>query len=229
MIETIVAAGQRSSTSSNLQAYSVVVVSDEKKRSRLMELCDNQKHILQAPIFLAWCADLNRLDRISEMLGYQQVTSQVENFLIAAMDATLAMQTAALAAESLGLGMCYIGAIRNNPREVIELLELPRLTFPVSGMTVGWPDASPDIKRRLPVESVLHWEKYDNSGEEKRLNDYDEEMIASGIYGGRRVQVPGTKEEMRELGWMERSARKVSRPLRVHLRKVLKEQGFDLD
>ncbi len=81
MVETIVAAGQRSSTSSNLQAYSVVAISDEKRRSRLMELCGNQKHILQAPLFLAWCADLNRLDRISELLGYQQVTSQVENFL----------------------------------------------------------------------------------------------------------------------------------------------------
>jgi FMN reductase (NADPH) len=229
MVETIVAAGQRSSTSSNLQAYSVVAISDEERRSHLMELCGNQKHILQAPLFLAWCADLNRLDRISELLGYQQVTSQVENFLMAAMDATLAMQTAALAAESLGLGMCYIGAIRNNSREVIELLELPKLTFPVSGMTVGWPDGSPDIKRRLPVESVLHWEKYDTSGEEKRLIDYDQEMIATGIYGGRTVQVPGKEGESRELGWMERSARKNSRPQRIHLRQVLKEQGFDLD
>jgi hypothetical protein len=96
-------------------------------------------------------------------------------------------------------------------------------------MTVGWPDGSPDIKRRLPVESVLHWEKYDTSGEEKRLIDYDQEMIASGIYGDRMVQVPGRKGEMRELGWMERSARKNSRPLRVHLRQVLKEQGFELN
>ena len=150
-IETIISAAQRTSTSSNLQAYSVVAVMDAAKRARLAELCGNQEHIAQAPLFLAWCADLARLDRACEMRGYLQETGYVENFLIAAVDAVIAAQTAALAAEALGLGICYIGSIRNNTQAVIELLELPRLVFPVTGMTVGWPAAEPLVRPRLPI------------------------------------------------------------------------------
>jgi len=228
MIGTIVAASQRSSTSSNLQVWTVVAVTEKSKRARLMELCGNQKHILQAPVFLAWCADLSRLDRVSALLGYEQIAGYVENFIITSMDAAIAMQTAALAAESLGLGMCYIGAIRNNPREVINLLELPELVFPVCGMTVGWPDESPLQKPRLPLEAILHWESYGVEGEEALLRKYDQEIIATGIYGDRQVPVPGKEGETRQFGWMERSAKKVSRPLRVQLSDILAEQGFKL-
>jgi FMN reductase (NADPH) len=229
LVKTIIAASQRSSTSSNLQVWTVVAVTEEEKRARLMELCGNQKHILQAPLFLTWCADLSRLDRTSQMMGYRQHSENVENFIIPTVDAAIAMQTAALAAESLGLGMCYIGAIRNNPQEVIDLLELPKLVLPISGMTVGWPDESPLKKPRLPLEVMLHWESYGTENEEALLRKYDREIIATGIYGDRQVPVPGREGEMRQFGWMERSAKKVSRPLRVHLKEILREQGFELD
>ena len=165
IVEAIVAAGQRSSTSSNLQMFSVVAVADPDKRARLAELCGNQAHIAQAPVFLAWCADLSRLERASELRGYTQVSEYAENFLLAAVDTAIAMQTATLAAESLGLGMCYIGAIRNHPLDVIELLELPPLVFPISGMTLGWPEGEHKPRPRLPLEAVLHWERYDASDE----------------------------------------------------------------
>ena len=129
----------------------MVAVTDAAKRARLAELCGNQEHIAQAPVFLAWCADLARLDRACELRGYTQVTGYVENFLVAAVDAAIAAQTAALAAESLGLGICYIGSIRNNTQAVIDLLELPRLVFPVTGMTLGWPAAEPPMRPRLPL------------------------------------------------------------------------------
>ncbi|RPI58170.1 MAG: NADPH-dependent oxidoreductase [Chloroflexi bacterium] len=228
LVETIVAAGQRSSTSSNLQAYSVVAVTGAERRAALAELCGDQEGILQAPVFLAWCADLSRLDRICLMRGTEQLATQVESFLVAVIDAALAMQNAALAAESLGLGMCYIGAIRNHPAEVIELLELPRLVFPISGMTLGWPAARPSLRPRLPLEAVLHWERYDTGGEADALAAYDQAMIATGIYQGRQVPVPGCEGEMEEYGWMEHSARRVSQPVRVHLRRVLAAQGFAL-
>jgi len=99
MIETIVAAAQRSSTSSNLQMWSVIAITDANTRVRLANLCGDQKHIAEAPIFLAWCADLSRLDRVCQLRGYSQVTEYVENFLVAAVDCVIAAQTAALAAE----------------------------------------------------------------------------------------------------------------------------------
>lgn len=227
-VEAIVAAGQRSATSSNLQMFSVVAVTDPAKRARLAELCGEQAHIAQAPVFLAWCADLSRLERASEPRGYSQVSEYVENFLLAAVDAAIAMQTAALAAESLGLGMCYIGAIRNRPLEVIELLALPRLVFPISGMTLGWPDGEHRTRPRLPLDAVLHWERYDTDGEEALLKTYDRTMAETGIYAGRQVAVPGKEGEMEDYGWSEHSARRVAEPKRVHLRAALARQGFTL-
>jgi FMN reductase (NADPH) len=228
-VETIVAAGQRASTSSNLQGYSVVAVTDPVKRAKLSELCGNQKHVTEAPVFLAFCADLARLDRACHLRGYTQVTGYVENFLAAAVDAAIVAQTTALAAESLGLGICFIGGIRNNLPEVIDLLELPRLVVPITGMTVGWPEKSPRLRPRLPLRAVLHWKKYDTSSEDGALREYDRAMIATGIYEGRQVPVAGKEGEMDDYGWTEHSARRVSQPARTGLRAVLEEQGFRLE
>jgi len=228
-VETIIAAGQRASTSSNLQSYSVVAVTDPAKRAKLSELCGDQKHVAEAPVFLAFCADLARLERVCQLHGYTQATGYVENFLVAAVDAAILAQNTALAAESLGLGICYIGSIRNNLPEVIDLLELPRLVVPITGMTVGWPEKSPRSKPRLPLRAVLHWEKYDTSSEDGALREYDRAMIATGIYEGRQVPVAGKEGEMDDYGWTEHSARRDSQPARTGLRAVLEEQGFGLE
>ncbi|MBN2043845.1 MAG: NADPH-dependent oxidoreductase [Anaerolineales bacterium] len=226
MIETITAAGQRASTSSNLQMYSVVVTTGKAKRKRLMELCGNQKHIAQAPVFMTWCADLSRLERVCQLQGYQHESGNVENFLLAAVDVSLVMQNAALAAESLGLGMCYIGSIRNNPQEVIDLLGLPTLVFPISGMTLGWPVKAPMIRPRLPLEAVLHWECY-NQDDEAYLRAYDQAMVDTGIYAGRQVTGGGEMPKS-AYGWLEHSARRVSKSQREGLLKVLQKSGFAL-
>lgn len=226
IIETIIAAAQRTSTSSNLQAYSVIAVTDEKKRARLAELCGGQKHITEAPVFLTWCADLARLGRVCNLQGYTQETGYIENFLVAAIDAVIAAQTAALAAEALGLGICYIGSIRNEPSAVIKMLSLPRWVFPITGMTVGYPAREPTIRPRLPIEAILHWQQY-NPDQDKALQEYNQAMIASGIYQGRQVSLPGKAGE-EDYGWLEHSARRVSRPVRTGLLSALKDQGFKM-
>jgi len=227
MVEMIVATAQRTSTSSNLQMFSVVATTDFEKRARLQEISGGQKHITQAPVFLTWIADLSRLERVCQRKGYEHQAGYVENFLLAAVDAAIAMQTAGLAAESLGLGFCYIGAIRNDPRAVIELLDLPRLTFPLCGMTLGKPVAPPKIRPRLPLDAVLHWDGYDPADEDTHLDRYDREMIATGIYEGRQVTPEDPLPES-EYGWTDHTARRVSRLVRPHLREVLNEMGFDL-
>lgn len=228
LVEALVAAGQRASTSSNLQMWSAVAVADAATRQTLAELCGRQEHIAQAPLFLAWCADLARLERACELRGYSQEAGYLENFLVAAVDAAIAMQNAALAAESLGLGICYIGAIRNRPQEVIDLLALPRLVMPIAGMTVGWPAMEPKQRPRLPLAALLHRERYDSSGYDQALAEYDRAMAATGVYAGRQVPVPGRPGELEDYGWMEHSARRVSQAHRIHLREVLESQGFSL-
>jgi len=199
MIEGIVAAGQRASTSSNLQTYSVVATTDSAKKEQLMEISGGQRHIIQAPVFLLWCADFSRLKRVCLHQGYELNADYLENFLIAAVDAAIASQNAGLAAESLGLGFCYLGAIRNQPRRVISLFDLPELprrvislfdlpelVFPVFGMTLGWPVKAPLIRPRLPLKAVLHWDTYQQD-DLPLLEEYDQAMIETGIYGGRQT------------------------------------------
>lgn len=227
-IELIVRAGQRASTSSNMQFTTVIAVKDAQRRAQLATLCGDQEHIRQAPIFLAWCADRRRLDVACEMQGYTQNTDFLETFLVAAVDVGIFMQTTTIAAESLGLGICYIGAIRNNPQQIIELLNLPHHLFPVSGMTLGWPDADPMVRPRLGLNALLHWEEYDEGSLKAELTAYDKAMAATGIYGGRQVQTADGQTEIENYGWLEHSARRVSTAGRQALRQIVENQGWAL-
>ncbi len=227
-VQSIVEAAQRAATSSNLQMWTAIAMTRPDLRDQLAVLCDNQAHITAAPLFIAWCADLHRLDLTCEMRGYQQVADLAENFMVAVVDTAIAAQNGALAAESLGLGTCYIGAIRNDPQAVIELLGMPHLTFPVIGMTIGWPAAHPNPKPRLPLSTVLNWEQYDDDSTVALLNEYDRVMIDSDIYNGRQVPVAGQTGVMEDYGWLEHSARRVSQAHRAGLSEVLRQQGFTL-
>jgi FMN reductase (NADPH) len=186
LIRQIVAAGQRASTSSNLQTYSVVVTTDSEKKLKLQQISGGQKHISQAPVFLLWCADFSRLKRVCEHQGYELEPGYVENFMVGTVDAAISMQNAALAAESLGLGFCFIGSIRNAPGEVIEMFQLPELVYPIAGMTLGWPVESPRIRPRLPLDAVIHWETYQQD-DLLFLEEYDQTMKPESMTEGRLI------------------------------------------
>ena len=224
MLETIVSSAQMASTSSYLQRYSVVAVEDPARKDRLAELCGDQEQIQQCPTFLVFCTDVHRLKRVCEREGTQIQTGYLEAFLVAAVDAALVAQNAALAAESLGLGVVYIGTIRNNPAEVIAELELPDLVFPVTGMCLGYPAEDPARKPRLPLPAVLHRERYRAEKVDAHLDAYDEAILEAGTFRDR--------EAGEVYGWTSPAARRMSytdpRRLRVVLSQVLRDQGFGL-
>ncbi|MDZ4021073.1 NADPH-dependent oxidoreductase [Pseudomonas sichuanensis] len=181
MIETLVAAAQSASTSSNLQAWSVVAVQDVDRKKRLSGLAGNQAYIHQAPLFLVWLADLSRVSRIAEQAGVElEALPYLESLLLGTIDAALAAQNAVVALESLGLGSVYIGGIRNDIEGVANELGLPPQVYPVFGLCVGYP--SPDrpvkVKPRLPQQAVLHHESYTIAGEEGVLSEYDARLGA---------------------------------------------------
>ena len=237
-VRGLIEAGQRAATSSNLQMTTAVVVRDRERREELARLCGDQDHIRQAPVFIAWCADRHRLDRVSTARRYEQNTDFLEAFLVAVVDVAIMMQNVAIAAEGQGLGICYIGGLRNNSDAVIDLLELPHLVFPIAGMTIGRPAPTgkpPRVKPRLDVRAVLHWERY-NKDTDAHLRDYDRIMAETGIYRGREAPVPaGTGLSSRDgvpiddtYGWMEHTARRIARPKRTDLSEVVRRQGYGL-
>ena len=145
--------------------------------------------------------------------------------MVAVVDAAIAMQNAGLAAESLGLGFFYIGALRNDPREIRKIFSLPELVYPVCGMTLGWAADTPIIRPRLPLGAVLHWDRYQEDDLDDLL-EYDQAMIETGIYAGR--QVDQQDQDPKDYGWMEHSARRVSKPSRPQLRDTILEAGFSM-
>ena len=169
-IETMVVAAQSASTSSNLHQWSVVAVTDPSMKAQLGELARREAHgkgnpyIDEAPAFLLWIADLSRNNAISREADKEPVVhAHVDALLMGVVDASVAAQNAAIAAESLGLGVVYIGAVRNKAQEVADLIGLPDNSFVVFGMCVGWPDPTrPSRMRPRPVlDVVLHRDRYD--------------------------------------------------------------------
>ncbi|SIR88497.1 NADPH-dependent oxidoreductase [Williamsia sterculiae] len=159
----ILAAGQSASTSANFQFTSVVVVDDADLRARLSELAGGQQLILDASVFLVWVADWSRNIDIAVRHGHSiEATEYLDSTVSSIVDVTLSAQNAAIAAESLGYGITFVGALRNNVDEVIAALKLPEWTFPVYGMAIGLPDpADPaDIKPRYSQDVVVHRNTY---------------------------------------------------------------------
>ena len=178
-LETLLAAAQSAATSSNLQLWSLVAITDPDKKRELAKVAGNQKHIEQCPLFLVWLADLSRNQRMGEEEGVKmEVMPFVETFLVAAIDAALAAQNAVIAAESLQLSTVYIGAMRNNPEKVAELLQLPSEVFGVFGLCVGYAssDIKAEVKPRLPQAAIAFNEVYGNPDEQKLRINYDHEM-----------------------------------------------------
>ncbi|MWC28070.1 oxygen-insensitive NADPH nitroreductase [Paenibacillus sp. MMS18-CY102] len=219
-LEEIALAAQAASTSSNIQAYSVVAVRNPERKMTLAELAGNQKHIEQSPLFLVWLADLNKVQTAIHLHEDTELQQNTELFLLATVDATLAAQNAAIAAESLGYGTVYIGGIRNNPQAVSEILELPPLVYPVFGLSIGVPDQEPDLRPRLPLQAFLHEEVYQQEEVVAGIKKYDETMRA--YYASRAGGESDTQ-------WsLELIRRFNGGKLREHLHPYLVSRGFDL-
>ncbi|MFC0220573.1 NADPH-dependent oxidoreductase [Pseudochelatococcus lubricantis] len=181
VIETLVAAAQSASTSSNLQVWSVVAVENPAHKAELAALAGDQDFIRQAPLFLVWLADLSRVRALGEAHEVTvEGTEFLESLVLGVVDATLAAQNAVVALESLGLGSVYVGAIRNRPLEVAESLKLPPYVFPVFGLAIGYPDPQrpASVKPRLPQAAVLHRETYDASRQPQAVETYDRVLDA---------------------------------------------------
>ena len=180
-LQTLVAAAQSAATSSNLQTWSVIVVEDPAVRAELAEVANNQKHIMQVPLFLVFLADASRNGRMAEQEGVELVGQPfLESFVVAAIDAALAAQNAVIAAESLGLSTVYIGALRNDPERVARLLGLPPGVMGVFGLCVGHAreGAEGEVKPRLPQAVILHHGRYDSGPEQAERAAYDARMEA---------------------------------------------------
>jgi nitroreductase len=217
MVESIIRAGLFSATSSNLQGATVIRVRNPEKRTAIATLAGGQSYVETAGAFFVWCADLHRSSVACEMAEGSFVPGVTEHFIIAVVDCVIAAQSAVAASESLGLGICYIGGIRNDPAQMTELLELPDQVVPLFGMCIGWPDQNPDRKPRLPLSVTLKEDRYDESGDVEGIRAYDERMRE--YY---RVRTQGKVDRT----WTADMSGPLGKESRPHMRRFLADQGF---
>ncbi|MDQ0162681.1 oxygen-insensitive NADPH nitroreductase [Aeribacillus alveayuensis] len=222
-IHTIVKCAQAASTSSYMQAYSIIGIKDIEKKKKLAEIAGNQAYVEHNGHLFIFCADLHRHEVAGEMEQVDVSTSleSTEKFMVALIDATLAAQNAALAAESMGLGICYIGGIRNNSEQVSELLKLPNRVIPLFALTVGYPAKMSGQKPRLPLTHIYHEEVYEqDQGHYKQLlNEYNETI--SQYYKER------TKGE-REDTWTGQMVNMLKVPKRMYMKEFVQKKGLDI-
>ncbi len=158
-VRAAVKAGQRASTSSAVEAYALLRVRDEARRTRLAELAGSQDKVRLAPAFFVVLADTRRHRLAARRHGVPHVAN-LESFLVSTVDATLFAENVVVAFESLGYGACFVGGLRNDLPEVVRVLGLPEGVFPLYGLCVGRPAEDPRPRPRLPVDAVLLEERY---------------------------------------------------------------------
>ena len=134
--------GCRSSTTGNMQVYSIIVTRDENKKRELSPLHFNQSMVMEAPVLLTFCADFNRFTRWCQMRNAKPGYDNFLSFITAAIDALLVAQTVCIAAEARGLGICYLGTTTYMADNIIGVLHLPKGVIPVTTITMGWPAES---------------------------------------------------------------------------------------
>lgn len=172
ILDEILQAGIRTSSSGNMQTYSIIVTRDQSKREKLLEPHFNQSMVLEAPVFLTFCADFNRMRRWLKLCQAPDNFDNFFSFLIAAIDAILVSQTVALAAESHNLGICFLGSTLANAASIGEILNLPKNVVPVTGFSVGYAAEDPPLRDRLPGSGLIHQESYQDYTDQDILDIY---------------------------------------------------------
>ncbi|ANE04983.1 NADPH-dependent oxidoreductase [Corynebacterium crudilactis] len=223
-IRTIISAAQSGSTSSNKQVISVIVVKDPEARKALSEISQQMfPHLEQVPVVLIWLIDFSRIRYAATR---EQLPTGAHDYLDEAalgfLDAGVAAQNAAIAAESLGLGTLYLGSVRNDVEAVQKLLGIPPEIVPVLGLEIGHPDPTEPagIKPRLPQEAIVHWDTY-STPDPTHIDAYDQ---ALDTYFSRYGQHQLWSTQMAHRA----ASTSTTKTNRKFLRRVLERAGFGL-
>ena len=172
LLNELLVMGCRTSTTGNMQVYSIIITTDTQVKNDLAPLHFNQKMITEAPAVLPFCADFNRFNKWCLLRKAEPGYDNFLSFMTAAIDALLVAQTFCIAAESKGLGICYLGTTTYNAHKIIKVLKLPRGVVPITTVTLGWPSEKPEQVDRLPLEAIIHKQTYADYSDEDIIKYY---------------------------------------------------------
>jgi nitroreductase len=225
MVRLVLAAAFSASSKSDFQQASAIWLTDRARRDRLAALFPDMPWIGNSPVFLVFLGDARRLE---EMTPHPVANGTLEGFFNATVDGALAMQTAILAAETLGLGTCPISVLRNHIDAVAEILELPDKVFPVAGLCLGYPAQQGFISMRLSPETTVHRDRYDESRLAETVGGYDRRRDARHSLIDRQRD-PARFGKADFYGWSEDKARQAMTAEGKGFAAYLRAHGFTLE
>lgn len=191
----IIAATLRAPTAGNMMLYSIIEVNDQRTKDTLVRTCDNQPFIAKAPFVLLFLADYQRwydyfqvsgVEHLCEQKGIVMRKPKEGDLFLACCDALIAAQTAVVAAESIGIGSCYIGDIMENYEEHKELFDLPKYVFPISLVCFGYPTRQQrgrELTPRFDKKYIVFEDRYSRFGREELEEMYRERQ--EQVFGAR--------------------------------------------
>lgn len=220
-LNTLFEVASRTSSSVAMQSYSIIRVSDKEKRKKISEICQ-QPYVETAPELLIFIVDVFRNAKISEEMGKDlENKKDMDRFFQGFTDGAIACQNMVVAIESLGMGAVYLGSILNDSKALIELLELPELTFPIVGLGFGYPDQDPQLKPRMNLSLKVFEDSYNiQENYLESIREYDKEMQT--YYDLRDDNKPLDKFSEQVVAILERKNNK-----RAELLNVVRDQGFN--
>lgn len=223
-LRQILRAACNGSTMGNMQLFSIIVTQDDEMKRKMAPFHFNQPMATQAPLILTFCADFHRFNRYCEFRQAEtEAYSNLQSYHWAVTDALIAAQNACVAAESLGLGFCWLGTITYNADKFVEVLELPRHVVPVACITMGYPAKRPDLTQKLPVEAMVHRETYHDYDEASINRLYNEKESSEET---RRILEENQLENLAQVFTQRRYTKKDNEYFAEVLKDVLRKQGF---
>ena len=223
LLHRLLQEAERTQTMGNLQLYSVIITRSEEQKAALAPAHFNQPMVMGAPVVLTFCADFRRTTRWAEERKAQPGYDNFLSFINAATDALLYCQTFCNLADEEGLGYCYLGTTVYMPKQIIEVLQLPRLVFPIATITLGWPDEQPPLSDRLPLESIIHEERYEDYTSKRidRFYTAKEQLPENQEF----IRI-NNKETLAQIFTDIRYTRKDNEAMSAGLIEALRQQGF---
>jgi FMN reductase [NAD(P)H] len=226
LLKLLFACALSAPSKSDLQQADIVHVADKDKRKAIVDTIPDMPWIMDAPVFLVFCANNRRIRQIGEWRGKPFANEHLDHFLNAAVDAAIVMTSFIRAAEAVGLGICPISHVRNRADVTSRVLTLPEGVFPVAGLCVGYPAEPGRITPRLPLDVTVHVDRYDESRFKERIEAYDRRRDALLPYRRQRdIERHGRADFY---GWSEDKARQYAGPERADFGAFIRKQGFSL-
>lgn len=223
VLNEVLVSASKASTTGNMQVYSIVVTKDEKLKDELLGAHFNQQMVKQAPVILTFCADFNRFNKWCELNDAKPGYDNFLSFYTASIDALLAAQNATLAAEENGLGICYLGTTTYMAKKIIDILKLPKGVVPVTTVVIGYADETPELTPRLPLESIVHYETYNDFNDDKINEIYKERDNSEET---QQLLKENDKKSLSQVFTDNRYKKQDNILFSNEFLKVIKEQGF---